>query len=217
MRHARASAAAPGVTPARFMPTSTSTTTPRSTPRACAAWPSAATFASLSTATLTSAWRRRSASRSILDGPATWLAIRISPMPAAAIVSASLSVAQVTPSAPAARALWARAGTRMPLTCGRQPTPALPEDPLPSVRDVLLQPDPGPPTAQACPAPARLPSPVVTKRRSARNELLLIGLLRGAIVFLSDLMRCITIIRCASTLSVSPATGPAPRVAPCGW
>ena len=45
-------------------------------------------------------------------------------MPAPAITSASPSLAQVTPSAPAAMARCAISGTFMPLVWGRQATPA---------------------------------------------------------------------------------------------
>ena len=121
---ASATAAEPGSTPARFMPTLSSTTTGISTPTAWAAAPSSSSVAVLSTAILTLAWRCSAAMRAYFCAPTTWLAIRMSRTPAATITSASPGFAQVTPSAPASIILWAIAGIFMPFVCGRQFTPA---------------------------------------------------------------------------------------------
>jgi hypothetical protein len=77
----------------------------------------------LSTATITSQVRRSATSRAIFCGPTIWLAIRMSAKPAAAITSASPSLAQVNPMAPASVSLRAICGTLMPLVCGRQLMP----------------------------------------------------------------------------------------------
>ena len=125
-RWASATTGAPGSTPARFMATLTSTTTRIRVPASRAARSSASTCAGSSTATTTSAWRTRPARRASFEAPTTWLAMRMSRIPAAAMTSASPSFAQVTPCAPAWRSLCASAGVLMPLVCGRQPTPASP-------------------------------------------------------------------------------------------
>ena len=91
------------------------------------AWPAAQsssrTLSGLSTATITSASRASQANRRVLIWPTTWLAIRMSRIPAAAITSASLTLAQVTPIAPAAISLWTMAGVLLALLCGRHWAP----------------------------------------------------------------------------------------------
>ena len=69
--------------------------------------------------------RSSSTSRAILSGPTIWLAIRMSRMPAAAITSASPSLAQVTPMAPAA------------ISCGRSPASSAAFDVRPPADAVL--------------------------------------------------------------------------------
>ncbi len=71
-----------------------------------------------------SANSRRAASRRIFAGPTISLAMRMSRMPAAASTSASPSLAQVTPKAPASRSRRASAGVLIALVWGRHPTPA---------------------------------------------------------------------------------------------
>ncbi len=121
---ASASAGSPGRTPQRPMPMSTSTSTRSSTPAAVAAAERSATLPASSTATMTSARRRSSMRRAILIGPTIWLAIRMSVTPPSASTSASPSLAQVMPTAPAAscrRAMWTHL---LDLKCGRRRTGA---------------------------------------------------------------------------------------------
>jgi hypothetical protein len=70
-----------------------------------------------------SAVARRSPRRRILAGPTIWLAIRISRMPFAASTSASPSLAQATPVAPASSSFRMISSVFCPLVCGRQLTP----------------------------------------------------------------------------------------------
>ena len=76
------------------------------------------------TATLTSAWSRRAMRRAILGVPTIWLAMRRSVIPAAAMISASPSLAQVAPMAPAASSFLTISGVFWPLMWGRQLMPA---------------------------------------------------------------------------------------------
>ena len=89
-------------TPVRFIPRSTSTSTPIVVPASLAAWPRGATWSWWSTVTLTSAWRWSAASRAALLRPTTRWAIKMSSIPPAAMTSASETLATVTPIAPAA-------------------------------------------------------------------------------------------------------------------
>lgn len=78
-----------------------------------------ATFPASSAATATRVRVASCASRRIAGGETTWLAMNRSAMPPSAIASAMLTLAQVTPSAPAAICIRAIAGARWVLTCGR--------------------------------------------------------------------------------------------------
>ena len=68
------------------------------------------TFPLSSTATIMSLCFPRLTRRVTLGSPTTWLAMRMSLIPAAAIASASPSLAHVMPMAPAVSCLWAMMG-----------------------------------------------------------------------------------------------------------
>ena len=124
MMPASATTGAPGSAPDRFMPVLTSITTRRLRPAALAASASSATFCALSTDTITSVFSGSAINRRTLMSPTIWLAINMSVMPAAASTSASPSLAQVTPIAPAAICFLAISTVLWLLTWGRQSTPA---------------------------------------------------------------------------------------------
>jgi len=99
---ARARAGSPGWAPVRRFPMSTSTRTLTTTPAALAAVPMAATFSEWSTTIIVSGASATSFMSLAIDVGGTISVVINSPrMPAAAITSASPSLAQATPSAPA--------------------------------------------------------------------------------------------------------------------
>src|SRR6266436_45864 len=113
-------AVSPGWVPVRRPPTSTSTRTLSTLPAAAMAWPSSRTLSGLSTTTsVSAACARTPISLPIFSGPTTSVVMRILRMPAAAITSASPTLAQQMPTAPAA--IWRRAisGHLCVFECGR--------------------------------------------------------------------------------------------------
>ncbi len=116
-------ASPPGCTPARCMPVSTSITARGRVPNRCAASSSSRTFSMASTDTQISACVARAATRRALIGPTIWLGTRMSRMPFAAMTSASPSLAQATPMAPASTCRCAIAGHLCDFECGRHPAP----------------------------------------------------------------------------------------------
>src|SRR5262245_29392127 len=105
---ARCTAGSPGWVPVRRPPTSTSTSTLSTLPAAAMACPSSRTLSTLSTTAMVSAACSSAARRrAIFSGPTTSVVMRMLRMPAAAITSASPTLAQQMPTAPAA--IWRRA------------------------------------------------------------------------------------------------------------
>src|SRR5712691_2136769 len=119
-RRPRCTAGSPGSEPVRRPPTSTSTRTFRTRPARVMAWPSSRIFSGLSTTTMVSGARSSTPRRlPIFSGPTTSVVTRIFRMPEAAITSASPTLAQQMPTAPAA--IWRRAisGHLCVFECGR--------------------------------------------------------------------------------------------------
>src|SRR6266849_412063 len=119
-RRPRCTAGSPGSEPVRRPPTSTSTRTFRTRPARVMACPSSRTFSGLSTTTMVSGARSSTPRRRpIFSGPTTSVVTRILRMPEAAITSASPTLAQQMPTAPAA--IWRRAisGHLCVFECGR--------------------------------------------------------------------------------------------------
>src|SRR6266849_6977710 len=119
-RRPRCTAASPGSEPVRRPPTSTSTSTFATRPARVMACPSSRMFSALSTTTIVSGARSSTPmSRPIFSGPTTSVVTRMLRMPEAAITSASPTLAQQMPTAPAA--IWRRAisGHLCVFECGR--------------------------------------------------------------------------------------------------
>src|SRR5712691_4829650 len=119
-RRPRCTAGSPGSEPVRRPPTSTSTRTFRTRPARVMACPSSRMFSALSTTTIVSGARSSTPmSRPIFSGPTTSVVTRMLRMPEAAITSASPTLAQQMPTAPAA--IWRRAisGHLCVFECGR--------------------------------------------------------------------------------------------------
>src|SRR5262250_1704501 len=122
---ARCTAGSPGWVPVRRPPTSTSTSTLSTLPAAAMACPSSRTLSTLSTTAMVSgACSSTPKRRRIFSGPTTSVVMRMLRMPAAAITSASPTLAQQMPTAPAA--IWRRAisGHLCVLEWGRSFLPA---------------------------------------------------------------------------------------------
>ena len=136
---ASATTGAPGSTPARFMPMLTSIDdAQRAAGAAAPPRPSSATFdKAVDRDDDRSAARAAGPGGATLMGPTIWLAIRMSLMPASAITSASPSLAQVMPMAPAASCLARDLGRLVALDV-RPPADAVPAAGLGDPGDVGL-------------------------------------------------------------------------------